>query len=238
MKLPKFISTLFWSKSNHAKIYCPCCNVDLNSNPKYYKGSHPKAGLETFVCSRGTITDWDFDAPVPLLVSRQFRLSRNANDMSQIWENAMINTLRYGKPGAVIPFPIKYTPDKDNDILTHMKNEETTIQPETAQVEKPNFIANIRGYDYDARNHEHGYSNIKFICYEHKEDGARELVHDGVTNEVLLEILIDRLGVLNAELPDDMTAQAQHHLVIALDILHRRTAFRMQKGVEGTNKQA
>lgn len=109
-----------------------------------------------------------------------------------------------------------------------MKEEETTPTPI--------FIANVPGHDYDVKNHEHGYSNIKFICYNHKEDGVRELVHDGVTDEALLEVLIDRLGVLNAKLPDDMTAQAQHHLVIALDVLHRRTAFRMQRGVEGTNK--
>lgn len=57
---------------------------------------------------------------------------------------------------------------------------------------------------------------------------------NGVTNEVLVAILIDRLQHLDHLLPCSENTEALNALKQAQDALHRRTANRQTRGVEGT----
>lgn len=60
---------------------------------------------------------------------------------------------------------------------------------------------------------------------------------NGITHEVLLAILIDRLmGFQSGQYANDFNAKALAHLQMALETLHQRTREREARGVEGTNK--
>ena len=62
-----------------------------------------------------------------------------------------------------------------------------------------------------------------------------EVGNNGITNEALLAILIDRMrGFQSGKFACDENAQALAHLEIAMDCLHFRAAQRMKAGVEGT----
>lgn len=75
--------------------------------------------------------------------------------------------------------------------------------------------------------------SIQFI---QKEGEPLTTVHDGTTNEEVLMMLIDRLGVLMDKLPSRETSIAFTHLQEALMWLEKRTADRRKRGVEGTHK--
>lgn len=60
---------------------------------------------------------------------------------------------------------------------------------------------------------------------------------NGLTNEVLLAILIDRLSAFQAgPLACDKTADALHYLELAQEAMHARTKERQARGVEGTRE--
>lgn len=61
------------------------------------------------------------------------------------------------------------------------------------------------------------------------------MVKNGLTNEVVIQALIERLTALNLP-PFECTEnhQAINHLVQALAWLDRRTTVRIERGVEGT----
>lgn len=62
--------------------------------------------------------------------------------------------------------------------------------------------------------------------------------HDGITNEDLIEILIDRIEFLNeGKLRCTENSRAIEYLKGALGALEQRTADRIARGVEGTNKK-
>lgn len=57
---------------------------------------------------------------------------------------------------------------------------------------------------------------------------------NGLTHEVLLAILIDRLASFQAgPFPSEYNLQALNHCKCALDALHSRTRDRIKRGVEG-----
>jgi hypothetical protein len=58
-------------------------------------------------------------------------------------------------------------------------------------------------------------------------------IHDGTTNEEVIKVLIDRLGVLYAKFPSEETACSISHLKSALYAQQSRTYERSQRGVEG-----
>lgn len=58
---------------------------------------------------------------------------------------------------------------------------------------------------------------------------------NGLTNEALLAILIDRTKQLDDKFPCKENKEAIHHMGEALAWLNKRTAARLQQGVEGTN---
>lgn len=58
---------------------------------------------------------------------------------------------------------------------------------------------------------------------------------NGITNEMLLEVLIDRTKKLNELFPCDENDEALEHMRYALSWFNQRTAKRQAQGVEGTN---
>ncbi len=68
------------------------------------------------------------------------------------------------------------------------------------------------------------------------QNGAiAEVGTNGITHEVLLAVLIDRLeGFQKGPFACDDNAQALAHLVLAKGWLQKRTAERLARGVEGT----
>lgn len=79
---------------------------------------------------------------------------------------------------------------------------------------------------------------IQFIQKERDPDDPTKLitVEDGTTNEAVLEVLIDRITVLNWKMPCDANLRVLEHLGAALRELKDRTAQRAARGVEGTAK--
>jgi hypothetical protein len=76
-----------------------------------------------------------------------------------------------------------------------------------------------------------GAQLIKFIK---KTDG--QLVHEGTTNEELIEVLLDRMKGLNDKLPCLENDAAIAHLHGALHWLNQRSQKRTDQGVETTDK--
>jgi hypothetical protein len=71
------------------------------------------------------------------------------------------------------------------------------------------------------------------------QNGAiKEAGVNGVTQEALLAIIIDRLSAFTkGPYPSDETARALDHCHQALDALQARTKERMARGVEGTHQK-
>jgi hypothetical protein len=74
--------------------------------------------------------------------------------------------------------------------------------------------------------------HLQFI----EKDIAGNLISDGTTNEEVLAMMIDRMGVLNQKVPCRETSLAITKLEEALLWLNKRTADRIERGVEGTGK--
>ena len=76
-------------------------------------------------------------------------------------------------------------------------------------------------------------ATIQFIEKAPNEKGEFKTVNDGITNEQLLEVLIDRLGVLDNKFPSKYNQGAIRACTAALKHLNNRTAERQSRGVEG-----
>lgn len=78
----------------------------------------------------------------------------------------------------------------------------------------------------------------KGVQSDGQEGGEEKLVTlvDGVTNETVIEVLIDRLNYLNAKMYSGLNDQAIAHLQSALGVLQERTRQRIEAGTEGTNQ--
>ena len=63
----------------------------------------------------------------------------------------------------------------------------------------------------------------------------KEVGVNGIQNEPVIAILIDRLRFLDAAFPSDFNKNAIMHLEEALKSLQARTANRISRGVEGLN---
>lgn len=96
------------------------------------------------------------------------------------------------------------------------------------------------GHLYQLRNMEskEEFQILQFIEKEPKWPGSTEMVtvHDGTTNEAVLEMLINRMKYQYEKLPSEETAMAIKHLESALRRLEVRTIRRMARGVEGRNE--
>lgn len=67
--------------------------------------------------------------------------------------------------------------------------------------------------------------------------GSLETVHDGTTNEAVLEMLIDRMNYLQGKFPCRENALVITKLEESLMWLNKRTSDRVKRGVEGTNNR-
>lgn len=76
---------------------------------------------------------------------------------------------------------------------------------------------------------------LQFIQKEPIEEGSTELktINDGVTNEQLLEVLVNRINFLNSKFPCRENSIAITHIETALLWLEKRTNDRKKRGVEG-----
>lgn len=93
------------------------------------------------------------------------------------------------------------------------------------------------GHEYLLKNFEDGQHDVH-LQFIHKEKDGDELVtiHDGTTNEEVIEVLLDRLNFLNSKFPCRENAVAITKLDEALMWLNKRTADRLKRGVEGQHK--
>jgi hypothetical protein len=81
--------------------------------------------------------------------------------------------------------------------------------------------------------HSPGEQHIGFQNGPIKEKGV-----NGISNEALLAIVIDRLeGFQSGQFSCQSNADALQRLEGALNILHSRTKERLARGVEGTNQK-
>lgn len=74
---------------------------------------------------------------------------------------------------------------------------------------------------------------IDFINKKPNEDGSMSTVHDGTTNEEVINVLINRLEHLQTLKACPENVYAISHLNQALYYLQQRTADRKMRGVEG-----
>jgi len=92
-------------------------------------------------------------------------------------------------------------------------------------------------HKYTLRNFENPEvkQDLFFIKKEPIVQGKPELktIHDGTTNEEVLEMLIHRLNGLQGKFPCRENAIAITHIETALLWLNKRTADRVKRGVEG-----
>lgn len=92
------------------------------------------------------------------------------------------------------------------------------------------------GHAYQLANFEivNSYQELKFINKRPVgTDGKMETVHDGTTNEEVLEALINRMQHLQDKFPCDENATVIVNLKESLDLLNKRTADRKARNVEG-----
>lgn len=103
-------------------------------------------------------------------------------------------------------------------------------------MEKKNLInVTNEGHSYELFHHESdGVETINFIQKEPIEDSTEmRTVQQGTTNEAVLQMLINRMQVLNEKFPDANNNICISHLEQALSALYDRTAERERRGVEG-----
>jgi hypothetical protein len=96
-----------------------------------------------------------------------------------------------------------------------------------------------KGHRYSLSAYEGGRSQqIQFIekAPVGDDSSALETVFDGTTNEEVMEMLLDRMNFLNSVLSCWENSNAILKLGEALMWLRIRTANRMDRGVEGTDR--
>lgn len=95
------------------------------------------------------------------------------------------------------------------------------------------------GHQYILGSVEGGSQRIDFIHKVHRAmdmDDVLQTIADGTTNEEVLRVLIDRMNFLQAKMPCRENAIVITKLEESLMWLEKRTAHRVQRGVEGTHK--
>ena len=107
-------------------------------------------------------------------------------------------------------------------------------------IDEPKFNANhvyeIQTSDYDKRGTGFHVANLR-VCFQ--EGPVKEYGVNGVQNEDLLVIVIDRLqSFQKGDFVCAENEEALCHLFHALSFLNKRTARRVKAGVEGTSKKA
>lgn len=73
------------------------------------------------------------------------------------------------------------------------------------------------------------------VIIQFQNGTTKEVGRNGLTNEVLLAILIDRTTVLNGRFHSEYNDKAIEHMKEALQAFEDRTLSREARGVEGTH---
>jgi len=72
------------------------------------------------------------------------------------------------------------------------------------------------------------------LVLEFQRGGIQEVGTNGISNEQLLAVLIDRFeGFMGGSFPTSETSEALEHCRAAMEVLHRRTRDRLARDVEG-----
>lgn len=104
----------------------------------------------------------------------------------------------------------------------------------------PRMTVVVPGHEFLLNHFENAEAQERLV-FIHKEklnsSGKLATIKDGTTNEAVLEVLIDRIGFLNAICPCEENEGALVHLRCALDLLESRTARRTSQGTEGTPEE-
>lgn len=97
------------------------------------------------------------------------------------------------------------------------------------------------GHKYEAAHFvdKNAFTVIQFVEKEPSSPGSTDLklVNDGVTNEELLEVVLNRLNYLQAAFPCRENAVAITNIQQGLLWLNERTRQRKERNVEGTNQK-
>ena len=99
------------------------------------------------------------------------------------------------------------------------------------------------GHKYDLLNFEEPHrttpQQLLFIRKQPSNDDPTQLetVHNGTTNEAVLEMLINRLEFLDEKLPCPENKEAISHCRSALSALRSRTERRKKAGIEGQHTE-
>lgn len=98
----------------------------------------------------------------------------------------------------------------------------------------------IEGHRYELSNFEKSDEKGQVIQFIHKQpvsEGSTEMetLHDGTTNEELLEVLINRMNYLQSKFPCKANAIVITNLEESLMWLEQRTRDRLKRNVEGKN---
>jgi len=125
------------------------------------------------------------------------------------------------------------------------------------KIEAPNIIVEEPGHVYQLKNFEKVYNGLgqvgdtkdldstyQTISFIHKEpvkkegiiEDTMELVSNGTTNEIVIEMLIDRISYLDKRIPSEFNKQAIVGLNNVLDSLKARTQERIDRNIEGQFK--
>jgi hypothetical protein len=114
--------------------------------------------------------------------------------------------------------------------------------------EVPGAASNIT-VTADERDPANGNASHKYLCQWQEPDGVACYIHvdfqhgpikenavNGITNEILIAMVMDRLeGFQAGKFACDENAEALASLTHALSLLQLRTANRVARGVEGKN---
>lgn len=101
-----------------------------------------------------------------------------------------------------------------------------------------NFMVQDPGHAYQVFTDEGALVHVVDFLKKEKNYDTNELVtvQAGLTNEIAIAILIDRMEYLQEKLPCDENEQVIRCLRDALTLLEQRTHARTERGVEGTNQ--
>lgn len=98
--------------------------------------------------------------------------------------------------------------------------------------------ATVPGYEYELDKLDcPGKETVMFTRKEFDDEGNCTTHVCGTTNEEVIDMLIDRLRFLNSKMHSEQNVLAIGNLKSAKAHLLARTNDRIQRGVEGTNKE-
>lgn len=137
-------------------------------------------------------------------------------------------------------------------LTDHIVSGDQAVQLKIEVLDAPgqggaNHLYNVSGFDMTKNPSYEPCNGAEPSNYDGPEDHAwvifqngpiKEFGVNGITQEVLLAIVIDRLRSFQAgPFASDYNKQALFHCEVALTLLQKRTIERIRRGVEGTNQK-